>query len=133
MAISFRKEARAFCLVRRNSATDRGIPRGVRAVRSAHLDRSFGANAHFCCPGAAAIGCIRSLGALGAHSEFRHIARRYVAGERRGHTLQTSALVNEAYVRLIDVKQVRWQKKTRIKEASTNRGFESPSPPIERC
>lgn len=35
-----------------------------------------------------------------------------MAGERPGHTLQTSALVNEAYLRLIDVNQVRWQNRT---------------------
>jgi len=35
-----------------------------------------------------------------------------MAGERTGHTLQTSALVNEAYLRLIDITQVRWQNRT---------------------
>jgi len=35
-----------------------------------------------------------------------------MAAERPGHTLQTSALVNEAYLRLIDVKQVHWQNRT---------------------
>ena len=34
------------------------------------------------------------------HGELRRIARRYMAGERSDHTLQTSALVNEAYLRL---------------------------------
>jgi RNA polymerase sigma-70 factor, ECF subfamily len=43
------------------------------------------------------------------HQELRRIARRQMRGERRGHTLQTSALVNEAYLRLIDLNQVRWQ------------------------
>ena len=43
------------------------------------------------------------------HSELRRIARNYMRGERKGHTLQTTALVNEAYVRLVDQKQVRWQ------------------------
>ena len=46
------------------------------------------------------------------HDELRRLARRYMTGERPGHTLQTSALVNEAYLRLIDVKQVRWQNRT---------------------
>lgn len=36
------------------------------------------------------------------------MARRYMLGERAGHTLQASALVNEAYLKLIDCKQVRW-------------------------
>jgi RNA polymerase sigma-70 factor (ECF subfamily) len=43
------------------------------------------------------------------HAELRRIARRYMRNERPGHTLQTSALINEAYVRLIDAQQVRWQ------------------------
>jgi len=43
------------------------------------------------------------------YSELHRLARRYMAGERSGHTLQTSALVNEAYLRLVDVKKVNWQ------------------------
>ena len=43
------------------------------------------------------------------HAELRRIARRYMAGERRGHTLQTTALVNEAYLRLVDSQKVDWQ------------------------
>ena len=43
------------------------------------------------------------------HSELRRIARNYMRGERKGHTLQTTALINEAYVRLVDQKHVRWQ------------------------
>jgi RNA polymerase sigma factor (TIGR02999 family) len=43
------------------------------------------------------------------HSELRRIARRCMAGERAGHSLQATALVNEAYLRLIDVQHVNWQ------------------------
>jgi RNA polymerase sigma factor (TIGR02999 family) len=43
------------------------------------------------------------------HDELRRVARRYMARERRGHILQAAALVNEAYLRLIEVKKVRWQ------------------------
>ncbi len=43
------------------------------------------------------------------HDELHRLARRYLAGERPGHVLQTTALVNEAYLRLIDWKDVRWQ------------------------
>ena len=43
------------------------------------------------------------------HEELRRLAHHYMGGERAGHTLQTTALVNEAYVRLIDWKNVRWQ------------------------
>jgi RNA polymerase sigma factor (TIGR02999 family) len=43
------------------------------------------------------------------YAELRRLARRHLRGERGGHTLQTTALVNEAYLRLIDAGQVRWQ------------------------
>ena len=43
------------------------------------------------------------------HAELHRIAKRYISRERPGHTLQATALVNEAYVRLIDWKNVRWQ------------------------
>jgi RNA polymerase sigma factor (TIGR02999 family) len=43
------------------------------------------------------------------HGELRRIARRYMRSERAGHTLQTTALINEAYLRLIDARQVQWQ------------------------
>ncbi len=43
------------------------------------------------------------------YNELHKLARRYMGRERPGHTLQTSALVNEAYVRLIDWKEVKWQ------------------------
>ena len=43
------------------------------------------------------------------HNELRRIARRHMRGQPSGHTLQASALVNEAYLRLVDVQHVRWQ------------------------
>ena len=43
------------------------------------------------------------------HQELHRLAARYIAGERPGHILQPTALVNEAYVRLVDWKDVRWQ------------------------
>jgi RNA polymerase sigma-70 factor, ECF subfamily len=42
-------------------------------------------------------------------AELQRLARRYLGKERPGHLLQTSALVNEAYLRLIDWKNVKWQ------------------------
>lgn len=42
-------------------------------------------------------------------AELRRLASAYMARERPGHVLQTTALVNEAYVRLIDWKHVQWQ------------------------
>ena len=43
------------------------------------------------------------------HAELYRLARRYMSQEKPGHTLQATALVNEAYLRLIDWKNVRWQ------------------------
>jgi RNA polymerase sigma factor (TIGR02999 family) len=43
------------------------------------------------------------------YRELHRLAERYMAGERPGHTLQTTALVNEAYLRLVDVREVSWQ------------------------
>src|SRR4026207_2579263 len=43
------------------------------------------------------------------YQELHALARRYMRGERSDHTLQATALVNEAYVRLIDVNRIRWQ------------------------
>src|SRR5262245_18255638 len=43
------------------------------------------------------------------HAELSRLAHYYMSGERTGHTLQTTALVNEAYLRLVDLGQVRWQ------------------------
>jgi len=43
------------------------------------------------------------------YDQLRQLARHYMNRERAGHTLQTTALVNEAYLRLINRKQVHWQ------------------------
>jgi RNA polymerase sigma factor (TIGR02999 family) len=43
------------------------------------------------------------------YDELRRIARRYMRNERAGNTLQTTALVNEVYLRLVDVKNVSWE------------------------
>lgn len=43
------------------------------------------------------------------HAELRTLARRHMARERRNHTLQTSALINEAYLRLVDQKDLHWR------------------------
>jgi len=42
-------------------------------------------------------------------AELHRLARHYMRRERPGHLLQTTALVNEAYMRLIDWKNVSWQ------------------------
>jgi RNA polymerase sigma factor (TIGR02999 family) len=43
------------------------------------------------------------------YEELRRLAHRYMRRERAGHILQTTALVNEAYLRLVDAKNVAWQ------------------------
>jgi RNA polymerase sigma factor (TIGR02999 family) len=43
------------------------------------------------------------------YQELRHIAHRCLYGERRGHTLNTTALVHEAYLKLVDINEVQWQ------------------------
>lgn len=43
------------------------------------------------------------------YQELRRLARGYMGHERAGHTLQTTALVHEAYLRLVDSSRVRWQ------------------------
>ena len=43
------------------------------------------------------------------HAELHRLARRHMRGERKHHTLQTTALVNEAFLRLVNLKRVRWQ------------------------
>jgi RNA polymerase sigma factor (TIGR02999 family) len=43
------------------------------------------------------------------YDELRRLARRYVRQERPGHSLQATALVNEAYMRLVDYKRMQWQ------------------------
>ena len=48
------------------------------------------------------------------YNELRHIARRYMRNERAGNTLQTTALVNEVYLRLVDVKGIEWQQRAQF-------------------
>jgi RNA polymerase sigma-70 factor, ECF subfamily len=42
-------------------------------------------------------------------AELRRVARAYMGRERRGHTLQATALVNEAFLKLTDARHIRWQ------------------------
>lgn len=43
------------------------------------------------------------------YEQLHRVAQRYMAGQPSDHTLQTTALVNEAYLRLVDCEQVRWR------------------------
>src|SRR5260370_4983560 len=58
------------------------------------------------------------------YNELRRIARRYMRNERAGNTLQTTALVNEVYLRLVDVKKVDWKQRAQF--------FAIPAPIIAR-
>jgi RNA polymerase sigma factor (TIGR02999 family) len=51
---------------------------------------------------------LKGLSAI-VYEELRRLAHHYMQRERPGHTLQTTALVNEAYVRLVDYKRMQWQ------------------------
>jgi RNA polymerase sigma factor (TIGR02999 family) len=48
------------------------------------------------------------------YEDLRHIARKRLRLERQGHTLQTTALVHEAYFRLMDQKQTNWQNRAQF-------------------
>lgn len=54
------------------------------------------------------------------YEELRSQAARYLRRERPGHTLQTTALINEAYLRLIDAKEVRWQSRAHFFAIAAN-------------
>jgi RNA polymerase sigma factor (TIGR02999 family) len=54
------------------------------------------------------------------YEELRKQATCYLRRERRGHTLQTTALINEAYLRLIDVKDVQWQSRAHFFAIAAN-------------
>jgi hypothetical protein len=43
------------------------------------------------------------------YGELRRLAHHYMQGERAGHTLQTTALVNEAYLKLADLDRMQWR------------------------
>ncbi len=54
------------------------------------------------------------------YRQLHQIAQRYMGGERSGHMLQTTALVNEAYLRLVDCGQVNWQDRAHFFAISAN-------------
>jgi RNA polymerase sigma factor (TIGR02999 family) len=53
-------------------------------------------------------------------TELRRIAHNYMRRERGNHTLQTSALVNEAYVKLVDQREVRWENRSHFFALAAN-------------
>ncbi|HEY9503761.1 MAG TPA: sigma-70 family RNA polymerase sigma factor [Pyrinomonadaceae bacterium] len=54
------------------------------------------------------------------YGELRQQAARYMRKERPGHSLQATALINEAYLRLIDVKNVQWQNRAHFFAIAAN-------------
>ena len=52
------------------------------------------------------------------HDELRRLAHHYMRRERAGHSLQTTALVNEAYMRLVDYKRMHWQNRAHFMAVS---------------
>ena len=48
------------------------------------------------------------------HRELRRLARHFLAGERPGHSLPPTALVNEAYLRLVDQRAMKWESRTQF-------------------
>ncbi len=54
------------------------------------------------------------------YQELRRLAHGYMAGQPSGHTLQTSALINEAYLRLVQCDRVRWQDRAHFLAVSAN-------------
>ena len=52
------------------------------------------------------------------HGELRRLAHHYMRRERAGHSLQTTALVNEAYMRLVDYKRMQWQNRAHFVAAA---------------
>ncbi len=48
------------------------------------------------------------------YDELHRLAKRYMSDERPGHTLQTTALVNEAYLRLVDSSHASWEGRTQF-------------------
>jgi RNA polymerase sigma factor (TIGR02999 family) len=54
------------------------------------------------------------------YEELHRLARHYMSRERSGHILQTTALVNEAFLRLVDARQVNWQNRAHFFAISAN-------------
>ena len=54
------------------------------------------------------------------YDELRRLAHLYMRRERAGHTLQTTALVNEAFIRLVDAQEVNWRDRAHFFAISSN-------------
>lgn len=54
------------------------------------------------------------------YGELHRLAHRYMSRENEGHTLQTTALVNEAYLRLVQARDLKWQDRAHFFAVSAN-------------
>jgi RNA polymerase sigma factor (TIGR02999 family) len=54
------------------------------------------------------------------YNELRSLANHYLHGERKNHTLQATALVHEAYLRLVDLNQMQWQNRAQFFGVAAN-------------
>lgn len=54
------------------------------------------------------------------YEELKRIAHRYLRGERTGHTLSTTALVHEAYIRLVDADRITWEDRNHFLALAAN-------------
>jgi RNA polymerase sigma-70 factor, ECF subfamily len=63
--------------------------------------------------------CLNALASL-VNRELRRIAHHLMRKERQGHTLQTTALVNEAYLKLVDQSRATWQNRAHFVEIAAS-------------
>ena len=97
---------------RRDSRADvrAGRPADIFDAMGEKLERSSGVNVTaLLLAWSAGDGSALDELAPAVYGELKRIARRYMARERHAHTLQPTALVNEAFLRLVDVHGVQWQ------------------------
>src|SRR5262249_45131206 len=92
-------------------ADQREHPAGVRSPRPAHVVNHLVRGDVSSLLRAWSDGDQRALDRLTpiVYEELRRLARQYMKRERSGHSMQTTALVHEAYIRLVDYKRMQWQ------------------------
>ena len=54
------------------------------------------------------------------YEQLHSAAQRYMARERSGHTLQTTALIHETYLRLVDIRQLKWQNRAHLAKSCSD-------------
>lgn len=102
-ATQFRRVVDRVCYPRRECS--RGLPRRIDTMMTIETDSVTRLMAGVRSGNRDAIDALLPL----VHAELRRIASRHMRRERPGHTLQPTALVNEAYLKLVDQRDVAWQ------------------------